>query len=389
MRKDCQPCIVTTIESTNQYQPLNRVAFADTKKEKWLQEILNNCPDVLPVSELESSFAPLVSLGREILNIDNLFVSPSGRITLVETKLWRNPESTRMAISQIMDYAQKLRNLSYEDLQEKARTALDATLTSGQTIYQLVSKKFPKETEDEAEFIDSVNKSLSSARFMLLIVGDGIKENLEGMVDLLQTQPQMLFTFGLVELQVYEHKPSGGRLIVPQIVAHSLEIVRAVVKVKTEGKAEVSVTMEPDRTDREGSKKRTKLNEVEFYDQIDDPAIRESWRSIVESATDMGFSLQFASKSASLCIGTMHVFRLTTNGKAFPYGKYPLEAKNIKAVIWEMVSSMGKLYGIPLREGKNDRAALVTRPTAKDVLGTEDELLEILKKTLEQINALG
>ena len=30
--------------------------------------------------------APLVSLGREIDNIDNLFVSPNGRITLVETK---------------------------------------------------------------------------------------------------------------------------------------------------------------------------------------------------------------------------------------------------------------------------------------------------------------
>jgi hypothetical protein len=374
----------------HKHEALNRFAFAKSEKEAWLQDALNSCPEILPVSELDSSFAPLVSLGREILNIDNLFVSPSGRITLVETKLWRNPESTRAAISQIIDYAHKLRNLSYEDLQEKAQAAKDSTLPSGWTIHQLVAETFPNETEDEAEFIDSVNRTLSTARFMLIVAGDGIRENLEGMVDLLQTQPQMLFTFGLVELQVYEHKPSKGKLIVPQIVAHSTEIVRAVVKVQTEGKAVVSVTMPPEGIDKGTGKKRgTELTHMEFYDQIANAATRESWRSIVKGATDMGLSLQFASKSASLCVGSMHLFRLTTAGKAFPYGRYPPEAKEVRAVIGGMVSDLGKLYGIPLKKGKSGMDALVTRPVAKDVLGKETELLEILRRTLEKINTLG
>jgi len=393
MRRDCQPCLVID----GKHEELERISFTDSQiREGWLQNALNESPDILPVSKLDSSFAPLVSLGREILNIDNLFVSPSGRITLVETKLWRNPESTRIAIAQIMDYAQRLRELSYEDLEEKARSARDSTLSSTQTIHELVSEKYPDETEDEADFIDSASKTLRSARFLLLIVGDGIKENLEGMVDLLQTQPQMLFTLGLVQLQVYEHKPTKGRLIVPQIVAHSTEIVRAVVKVRAEGKAEVSVSMEPEVEAGKGSKQRVKLDEAEFYEVIEDSAVKEGWRSIVEEAKKIGFGLEFASKSVSLCVdnpfkddGLVHLFRLRTTGQAFPHSKIgdrTPQDKQLKAIAMSMAGDIGRLYGIPCQA---DKPRLTTRPTAKQVLGKKDELLQILRRTFTEIEALG
>jgi hypothetical protein len=368
---------------------LERIAFRDSDKEAWLQEALNGCPEILPVAELDASFAPLVSLGREILNIDNLFVSPSGRITLVETKLWRNPGSTRTAIAQIMDYAQKLRELSYDDLEGLARAAKDATLKSGQTIYQLVSERYPDETEAQSDFIDSISKTLRSARFMLLIVGDGIKENLEGMVGLLQTQPQMLFTFGLVELQVYGHGPSDERLIVPQVVAHSTEIVRAVVKVKTEGKAEVTVSMESEAKDDRASSKRITINEAEFYEATVDSAVRDAWQSIMEEARNDGFNLKFASKSVSLCVSSLHVFRMTTDGKAYPHSKIGNKTerdKQVRAIIKSMRLRIGKLFGVPCNPGKSeDVPTLGRRLKAKEVSERKDDLLLILRQTFRKL----
>src|SRR5690606_2210321 len=79
------------------------------------------------------------------------------------------------------------------------------------------------------EFFDAVSQTLRTGRFMLLVVGDGIHHGLENLVDALHTHPQKLFTFGLIELQVFENPAvSNGRVIVPQIVAHSVEVVRAV-----------------------------------------------------------------------------------------------------------------------------------------------------------------
>ena len=66
-------------------------------KEEWLQELLFKHPSILPLNYLDESYEPLVSLGREIANIDNLFISPNGLITIVETKLWRNPEARRQS----------------------------------------------------------------------------------------------------------------------------------------------------------------------------------------------------------------------------------------------------------------------------------------------------
>lgn len=81
--------------------------------EKWLQKQLDENPGLLPIDDISSAWGPLVSLGREIPlpvgYIDNLFVSPAGEVTVVEAKLWRNPEARRKVIGQILDYAAALR----------------------------------------------------------------------------------------------------------------------------------------------------------------------------------------------------------------------------------------------------------------------------------------
>jgi len=87
-------------------------------QEEWLQELLFNHQSILPVDYIDEAYVPLVSIGREIASIDNLFVSPSGLLTVVETKLWRNPEAHRTVVAQILEYAKTLTTWTYDQLDQ-------------------------------------------------------------------------------------------------------------------------------------------------------------------------------------------------------------------------------------------------------------------------------
>src|SRR5579864_5916086 len=65
--------------------------------EKWLQSLFFDRPDAIPIHEIDESFGPLTPVCTELDTraagiIDALFVNPQGMLTLIEFKLWRNPE---------------------------------------------------------------------------------------------------------------------------------------------------------------------------------------------------------------------------------------------------------------------------------------------------------
>jgi len=80
--------------------------------ENWLQELIQDHPSVLPVADIEPGFGDPVAIAREIPCghglIDNLYLTPSGDIVLVETKLWRNSEIRREVVAQALDYVAAL-----------------------------------------------------------------------------------------------------------------------------------------------------------------------------------------------------------------------------------------------------------------------------------------
>ena len=89
MRRSGIPNVVAL---DGKHYTLSRVHFSDPRiAEDFLQSSLHQTPAILPIEEIDPSFGPVVSLGREITAIDNLFISPAGKLTLVENKLWRNP----------------------------------------------------------------------------------------------------------------------------------------------------------------------------------------------------------------------------------------------------------------------------------------------------------
>ncbi|TIL65161.1 hypothetical protein [Mesorhizobium sp.] len=97
--------------------------------EKWLQTLLFARPDLVILDRMEAdagAFVPIVRelpLAREggVVFLDILGISRSGRLVLVECKLWRNPQARREVIAQILEYAALARGLSYSDLTAKVR----------------------------------------------------------------------------------------------------------------------------------------------------------------------------------------------------------------------------------------------------------------------------
>ncbi len=85
-----------------------------TVAERHLQDFLVRCPTILPLQHFSSTFHPSICIGREVStgagSIDCLFISGQGRLTIVETKLHKNPEARRAVVAQLLEYCDQVSN---------------------------------------------------------------------------------------------------------------------------------------------------------------------------------------------------------------------------------------------------------------------------------------
>ena len=118
-RQFVTPVLVRDGEAT----PLRQVPFDErTFDELALQDLLFAHPALIPVGDVEPLFAGLRPLARELPVgggfLDLIFMNGEGYLTLVETKLWRNPEARRTVVAQIIDYASHLSTWTYDALRQ-------------------------------------------------------------------------------------------------------------------------------------------------------------------------------------------------------------------------------------------------------------------------------
>lgn len=207
--------------------PLDLVGGPEAVSEAAIQQLIHEHPQCLPIAEIDPMFSGPVPICMELNTpagpIDNFMVTPSGLPILVECKLWRNPEMRRQVVSQILDYAKELSRWSSSDLQREASRRLGR---SGNVLLELVREAGHE--VDEADFNDALTANLRRGRFLLLIVGDGIREGVEAIAEYLQAHAGLHFTLGLVELPIFM-TPGGERLVAPRVLARTEAVVRTVV----------------------------------------------------------------------------------------------------------------------------------------------------------------
>lgn len=181
------------------------------------------------MSDIEPGFGDLIAAAREVPcghgYIDNLYLTPSGDIVLVETKLWRNGQMRREVVAQALDYVAALSRMGYEAFE----TAIARGQLAPRRLYDLVLDH--PEALDEAEFIDAVSLNLRLGRMLAIVLGDGIRTETEALSDLLQSHAGAHFTFALVELATWQNS-AGDILAVPSTLARTVMIERGIVRIE-------------------------------------------------------------------------------------------------------------------------------------------------------------
>lgn len=192
-----------------------------------VQALVQAHPACLPIREIDPLFADPVPLCTEMNTgagpIDNVMITSSGLPVLVECKLWRNPQARREVVGQILDYAKELSRWTASDLQREVSRRTGRT---GNAVVELVREA--GHPVDEIGFTDAVTLNLRRGRFLLLIVGDGIREGVEAIAEYLQGQSGLQFTLGLVEMPIFS-MPDGARLVAPRVLARTTALTREVV----------------------------------------------------------------------------------------------------------------------------------------------------------------
>ena len=214
--------------------PLGRGAGDDAVSERFIQHLVHDHPETLPIAEIDPLFVGPVPICQELRtpsgSIDNLMITPSGLPILIECKLWRNPESLRKVVGQILDYAKDLSAWNCADVQRE----LNKGRASGKiSLIDLVRRSAPE--LDEIHFNDALTENLKRGRFLLLIVGDGIRQRVEAIAEYLQKHSGLHFSLGLVEFPIYR-LPSGGMIVAPRVLVRT-EVIRREVFLLPDGVA--------------------------------------------------------------------------------------------------------------------------------------------------------
>lgn len=221
------------VDENGRSEKLQRIPFmSGAFNEAWLQQLLADNPDLIPTSEFGSDYSPLVCIGREVPvgtgdskgYIDNLYVSPSGAIIIVETKLFRNQEARREVVAQIIDYAKELQKWDSQKLNQVASDYFYKTEGQAANIIDIMANKGYLSLSDEGILNDSINHNLNNAHFLLFVIGDGIRSGVQQLVQFLNENTSMRFNLALAEMEVYRY--NNGIIAIPNVITKTVIVER-------------------------------------------------------------------------------------------------------------------------------------------------------------------
>ncbi|MGI9368497.1 MAG: hypothetical protein ACR2O2_06630, partial [Ruegeria sp.] len=239
-------------------------------------------------------------LRTDVGRLDILFVTPSGRLALVETKLWRNPQARREVVGQVLDYAATISTWQYTTLDDAVRQR------TGKSLFEIASQH--RKDIEEAPFIDNVVRSLRDGRFLLLVCGDGIREEVKDISDFIARNSSLDFSFGLVEMPVFR-LGEADKLLLPRVLARTFTFRRQVLTVETRAEFKIGEALGPDSESENQLDAKREANNLfwsRFWVEVDEAVSvetkqfgvlkhdRRNWTTFVFEEVELWFTLYFA-----------------------------------------------------------------------------------------------
>ena len=215
--------------------------------EKWLQEVLFKNIDLIQPTDPSYDRIRLIPLCRELnlndgirnLYLDILAITETGKLILIECKLWKNPQARREVLAQAFEYASLMQSLSYSDLTSKLRKHINSD-SEDPIIFALRSAGI---SIDETLLISRIDQGLKKGSFHVVIAGDGIRTDL---VNLVNSPAMSGMTADLSLLEISVHQNDSGMILLSPSVPQEIETVTRTVLISTEG---MPVSIEEDEAE--------------------------------------------------------------------------------------------------------------------------------------------
>ena len=190
-----------------------------------LQTFLEKYPQIIPGKQIDPDDPPhFVLLRREMpvggWSLDHLYVDQRAILTLVETKLFQNPESRREVIGQIIEYAAKAIESWAGGAARQKAMEFWSSQNPQRDIDELLQEEFGVEAElDTEEFWRNVEENLKKGKIRLIIAADELRPEIRRMLEYLNREMQNAEVLGL-ELKCYG-KDSASLVLVPRLIGQT------------------------------------------------------------------------------------------------------------------------------------------------------------------------
>ena len=292
--------------------------------ENWLQTLIHANPSIIPASQIESSFDTLVPILMEYTlpsgSLDNLFFTPDGFPVLVEVKLWKNQEARRKVVAQILEYAKDFARLTYDDINNEIVKKYPAQSKNENPLYNMISS-YVAETINEIDFVNKASRNLREGRFLLIILGDGIREELSNLTDYL-IYHSLRYVLGLVQIRLFE-LPNNEAIALPSLMGKTETIERHVTVITTHNN-DIQISEQPIIINE--TVQKTSLSLDDFYHEVKKSnALALDWiKSLVRDLAHMDIEPTIGATSDRIIFktnlsdgGQLSLLHLNTNGAEF------------------------------------------------------------------------
>lgn len=401
------PFLIQSLNTATQStSPLQRVSL-DTPPydEEWLQDLIDRHPSLVPAGEVEASFEDIIPVAREMPlrsgYLDNLYFTPDGYPVLVEVKLWKNQEARRKVIAQILEYAKDFSALNYQMLNAEIRKLLVKESWGDNPLFEIVSRNIPNPPE-EAAFVDRVSRNLREGRFLLLIVGDGIREDMEGLANYLMHH-SLRYAFGIIQIRFFT-LPDGSVLALPDVMAKTQTIERHVTVVTAQGAGVTVSEPSPQAQTVTEKSEKTSLSLDDFFERMGKTSGESvSWlKSFIALLTDLPVEARVGLSGESLLIkcalrngDTPTLIYISPPGAQF-WGmvsgmlkKTPEGLRIIRAFLDKVASLVpGASVKVFEKTGNMDIKTNGKSVLIRSLQGKENELKEAIRDFIQSANAV-
>ena len=155
--------------------------------------------------------SPLICVGRENDGRDITALTVEGIPVIIETKLSNNKD-LRDVIAQIFDYASRLNQITFYDLNEYSKSFFSRPEYKGaykgldliKAFIQFQGTISDEIYYNEKEFIVEINKNLRDGNFILLLVVDSIREDVLRSIQFLNSK-LVILRIEVIKVSKYQH----------------------------------------------------------------------------------------------------------------------------------------------------------------------------------------